>query len=183
VYILPLKWALLQKLKRAVGLGVISTALIPIKDKWKQLHLVWPLLDSCKEVRFITEGTATQFFEVLTLFCLEIFSQSYRFYYIPLADNFYYFKYDPCNALFPGHRWIRYSCLIGSLMFYSRFTKFSACPFVEGCPGAVKLCRTPLFNVKGLNSSDVNWRPLSFTKTACKTYLQNKSLNILIVKD
>jgi len=63
------------------------------------------------------------------------------------------------------------------LQFFRRFQ------LVRLLKNVQELCRTPLYNMKGLNSSNVNWRPLSFTKTASKPYLQNKSLNILFVKD
>jgi len=70
---------------------------------------------------------------------------------------------------------VRVKCFF--LQFFRRFQ------LVRLLKNVQELCRTPLYNMKGLNSSNVNWRPLSFTKTASKPYLQNKSLNILFVKD
>ncbi|XP_036347309.1 uncharacterized protein LOC118756662, partial [Rhagoletis pomonella] len=43
---------------RTIKKGIIPTAIVPIRDKFGQLHLVRALLDSCSEISFITEETA-----------------------------------------------------------------------------------------------------------------------------
>ncbi|XP_036345939.1 uncharacterized protein LOC118755194 [Rhagoletis pomonella] len=43
---------------RTIKKGIIPTAIVQIRDKFGQLHLVRALLDSCSEISFITEETA-----------------------------------------------------------------------------------------------------------------------------